>query len=108
MNIDDLMKQASGLQQKMQDMQKELADREVTGEAGAGLVKVTLNGRHEARRVEIDASLKDEPIDVLEDLVAAAVTSAAQRLEESQAEAMKSLTGGLGIPGGFNFPFPGS
>ena len=116
MKIEDLMQQAQGLQEKlqsqMQQMQEELSNLEVVGEAGAGLVKVTLNGRHEAKAVTLDPSLRDEPLDVVEDLIAAAITSAAQKLEQaqadSQADAMKAFTGGLGMPPGFKFPFPGS
>ena len=101
----DLMKQAQQVQERMADLQRELAEAEVTGESGAGLVKVTLNGRHEARRVEIDPSLLSEDKEVLEDLIAAAITDAARRVEKAQQEKMAGLASGLGLPGGFKLPF---
>ena len=73
---------------------------EVTGEAGAGMVKVTLNGRHEARRVHIDPSIAKEDLAVLEDLIAAAINDAVHRAERAQQEKMASLTAGLGLPAG--------
>ena len=103
--IGDLMKQAQQMQEKMQALQLELAQLEVTGEAGAGLVKVTLNGRHEARRVEIDPSLGKEDRDVLEDLIAAAINDAVRRVERAQQEKMAGLTAGLGLPPGVRLPF---
>ena len=101
----DLMKQAQQVQERMADLQRELAEAEVTGEAGAGLVKVTLNGRHEARRVEIDDSLLDEDKQMLEDLIAAAINDASRRVEQAQQEKMSGLASGLGLPAGFKMPF---
>ncbi len=101
----DLMKQAQQMQERMADLQRELAEAEVTGESGAGLVKVTLNGRHEARRVEIDPSLMSEAKEMLEDLIAAAITDAARRVEQAQQEKMAGLTAGLGLPPGVKLPF---
>lgn len=101
----DLMKQAQQMQERMQELQQELAEAEVTGESGAGLVKITLNGRHEARRVEIDPSLLTEDREVLEDLIAAAITDAARRVERAQQEKMAGLASGLGLPAGFKLPF---
>ena len=83
-----------------------MAEREVRGEAGAGLVAVTMNGRHDVRAVHIDPSVLQEDKSVLEDLVAAAVNDAVRRVEEAQAEALKDVAGGLSLPGGFPFPFP--
>jgi nucleoid-associated protein EbfC len=103
--ISDLMKQAQQMQERMQAMQEELAQLEVVGESGAGLVKVTLNGRHEARRVQIDASVAGEEIAVLEDLIAAAINDAVHRAERAQQEKMAGLTAGLGLPAGFKLPF---
>ncbi len=103
--ITDLMKQAQQMQERMQSMQAELAQLEVTGEAGAGMVKVTLNGRHEARRVQIDPSVASEDREVLEDLIAAAINDAVHRAERMQQEKMASLTAGLGLPDGFKLPF---
>ena len=101
----DLMKQAQQMQERMADLQRELAEAEVIGESGAGLVKVTLNGRHEARKVDIDPSLMSEEKEVLEDLIAAAFTDAARRVEQAQQEKMAGLTAGLGLPPGVKLPF---
>jgi DNA-binding YbaB/EbfC family protein len=101
----DLMKQAQQMQERMADLQRELAEAEVTGESGAGLVKVTLNGRHEARKVDIDPSLMSEEREMLEDLIAAAFTDAARRVEQAQQEKMAGLTAGLGLPPGVKLPF---
>lgn len=101
----DLMKQAQQMQERIQDLQRELAEAEVTGESGAGMVKVTLNGRHEARKVDIDPSLLSEDKEMLEDLIAAAITDAARRVERAQQEKMAGLTAGLGLPPGIKLPF---
>ena len=96
-----LMKQA----QRMQKMQEEIAQMEVTGESGAGLVKVTVNGAHSCRRVEIDPSLLEDDKDMLEDLVAAAFNDAVRRADELQKEKMASVTAGMQLPPGFKMPF---
>jgi hypothetical protein len=103
--LTDLMKQAQQMQERMQSLQAELAQLEVTGEAGAGMVKVTLNGRHEARRVQIDPSVAKEDLVVLEDLIAAAINDAVHRVERAQQDKMAGLTAGLGLPAGFKMPF---
>lgn len=103
--LNDLMKQAQQMQERVQALQAELAQMEVVGEAGAGLVKVTLNGRHEARRVQIDPSIASEELAVLEDLIAAAINDAVHRAERLQQEKMAGLTAGLGLPAGFKMPF---
>jgi DNA-binding YbaB/EbfC family protein len=90
--LGNLMKQAQQMQDKMQKMQEEIAQLEVTGESGAGLVKVTINGAHNCRRVEIDPSLLEDDKDMLEDLVAAAFNDAARRIEETQKEKMASVS----------------
>ncbi len=104
--IGNLMKQAQKIQADMQKAQEELAKAEVTGESGGGLVKVTMNGRHEVRRVAIDDSLLgDDDKDMLEDLVAAACNDAAHRIEEMNKEQMSGLTAGLSLPPGMKLPF---
>jgi DNA-binding YbaB/EbfC family protein len=103
--LGDLMKQAQQMQERVQALQAELAHLEVVGEAGAGLVKVTLNGRHEARRVQIDPSIANEELAVLEDLIAAAINDAVHRADRVQQEKMAGLTAGLGLPPGFKMPF---
>lgn len=104
-NIGDLMKQAQQMQEKMQQMQERLANAEVTGESGAGLVRVIMTGRHDVRRVQIDPSLLQEDKDMLEDLLAAAVNDAVRKVEESNREMLSGLTGGMDLPGGFKMPF---
>jgi nucleoid-associated protein EbfC len=96
--LGDLMKQAQAMQERMQQAQQELADLEVHGESGAGLVKVTMTGRHEVRRVAIDPSLMGEDREVLEDLVAAACNDAVRRVETAQKEKMAGMASGLGLP----------
>ena len=95
MDIDKLMKQASKMQEKMQSMQDEAANAEVTGEAGAGLVKVVMTGRHDVRSVTIDPSLLDESKEFLEDLLAAAVNDAVRKVEAKNKDAMGSLAEAL-------------
>lgn len=101
----NIMKQAQAMQDKMQRMQEEIARLEVTGEAGAGLVKVTMTGNHNVRRVSIDDSLMQDDKDMLEDLIAAAINDAARRVEETSKEKMASVTGGMQLPPGFKMPF---
>ncbi|MES9844473.1 MAG: YbaB/EbfC family nucleoid-associated protein [Candidatus Sedimenticola sp. 6PFRAG5] len=103
--LGNMMKQAQKMQAEMQKVQERLAQEEVTGEAGGGLVKVTLNGKHEVRRIEIDDSLMGDDKEMLEDLVAAAVNSAVQRVAEKTQESMSGLTSGMGLPPGFKMPF---
>lgn len=107
--IGDLMKQAQamqeGMQENMRKMQEELLDLEVVGESGAGLVKVTLNGKYEARRVSIDDTLLSEDKEILEDLIAAAINDAARRVEALNAEKMSDMTSGLNLPPGIKLPF---
>ncbi len=100
-----LMKQAQEMQANMQKMQEELASMEVTGEAGGGMVKATMTGRHEIRRISIDDSLMGDDREMLEDLVAAAVNDAVRRVEETMQEKYSGLTSGLNLPGGMNLPF---
>ena len=101
--IGDLMKQAQEMQSKLSEAQAQMAAVEVKGESGAGMVKVTMNCRHEVKRVEIDPTLMSEDKEILEDLLAAACNDAARRVEQTQAEKMAELTGGLNLPFG-NFP----
>lgn len=105
MKMQDVMKQAQALQEQMQKAQEELARTEVTGESGAGLVKVVMTGRHDVRRVAIDDSVLSEGREMVEDLVAAAVNDAVRRVEERNREMMQKMTGGMGLPQGFGMPF---
>lgn len=104
-SITDLMQQAQKMQADMQKAQEELAHAEVQGESGAGLVKVTMTGRHDVKRVSIDDSVFTEDKEVLEDLLAAAVNDAVRKVEAHNREAMSGLTAGLNLPGGLKMPF---
>jgi DNA-binding YbaB/EbfC family protein len=99
------MKQAQEMQANMQKMQAELANAEVTGESGAGLVKITMTGRHDVTKVHIDADLMSEEKSLLEDLLAAAVNDAVRKVEAQNKEKMTDLTGGITMPEGFKMPF---
>ena len=101
----DIMKQAQAMQENLQKAQEEIANLEVNGEAGAGLVKVVMNGRHELKQVQIDPSLFNEDKDMLEDLLAAAVNDAVRRVENISKEKMSGLTAGLNLPAGMKLPF---
>ncbi|WP_426416940.1 YbaB/EbfC family nucleoid-associated protein [Aestuariirhabdus sp. LZHN29] len=101
----NLMKQAQKMQEQMQKAQEELASAEVTGESGAGLVKVVMTGRHDVKRVELDDSLLQEEKDILEDLLAAAVNDAVRKVEKNTQEKMSAVTGGMNLPGGMKMPF---
>lgn len=103
--LGDLMKQAQQMQERVQKLQEEVGKAEVTGESGAGLVKVTMTGRHDVRKVNIDSSLMGEDKDVLEDLIAAAMNDAVRRAEKNQQEKMSELTAGIPLPPGFKLPF---
>ena len=96
----NMMKQAQQMQERMQQAQDEIANMEVTGEAGAGMV-----GNHNVKRVSIDPSLMDDDQEMLEDLVAAATNDAVRRVEETSKERMSEITGGMGLPPGFKMPF---
>ncbi|MCB2387544.1 MULTISPECIES: YbaB/EbfC family nucleoid-associated protein [Thalassolituus] len=101
----NLMKQAQKMQEQLQQAQARLADAEVTGESGAGLVKVTMNGRHDVKRVELDDSIMEEDKEMLEDLLAAAVNDAVRKIEQQNQEQMGKLTAGMGLPAGMKLPF---
>ncbi|TDQ51375.1 YbaB/EbfC family nucleoid-associated protein [Permianibacter aggregans] len=101
----NLMKQAQEMQARMQKAQQEIAQMEVTGEAGAGLVKITMTGKHDVRRVELDDSLMQEDKEMLEDLLAAAVNDAVRKVESTTSAKMNSLTAGMPLPPGFKMPF---
>jgi DNA-binding YbaB/EbfC family protein len=101
-----LMKQAQAMQDNMKKAQDELGNVEVTGESGAGLVKVTMTCKHDVKRVEIDPSLLGEDKDMLEDLVAAAFNAAVRKAEDLSQEKMGKLTAGMpSLPGGMKLPF---
>ena len=100
-----LMKQAQAMQENMKRAQDEIALLEVEGQSGAGLVKVTMTGKHEVKRIVIDPSLLAEDKDMLEDLVAAAFNDSLRRAEELSAAKMGKLTAGMPLPPGMKLPF---
>ncbi|HEX9583181.1 MAG TPA: YbaB/EbfC family nucleoid-associated protein [Gammaproteobacteria bacterium] len=103
--IGNLMRQAQEMQEKMQKAQEEIAGMEVVGEAGGGMVKVTMTGRHDVRRVAIDPALVDDDREMLEDLVAAAVNDAVQRVDAMTREKISGLASGIDLPPGMKLPF---
>lgn len=100
-NLGNLLKQAQQMQTKMQEAQEQLANMLVTGEAGAGLVRVEMNGRHDVKRVHLDPSLMKEEKEILEDLLAAAINDAVRKVEKASREKLNALTAGIQLPPGF-------
>jgi DNA-binding YbaB/EbfC family protein len=103
--IGNLLRQAQQMQETMQKAQAELADIEVTGEAGAGMVKLVLNGRHEAKSIAIEPKLLGEDKDMLEDLVVAAINDAVRKVAARTQEKYSGLMSGLNLPPGMKLPF---
>lgn len=103
--LSNIMKQAQQMQENMQKAQEEIANMEVTGESGAGLVKITMTGRHDVKSVTIDPTLIGDDKDMLEDLIAAAVNDANRRVESMTQEKMSGLTAGMELPAGMKLPF---
>jgi DNA-binding YbaB/EbfC family protein len=101
----DLMKKAQEMQENMKKAQADIANTEVVGESGAGLVKITLLGNHNVRKVSIDESLMEDDKEMLEDLIAAAMNDAVRRVEEVNKSKMSGVTGGMDLPPGFKMPF---
>ena len=104
-NFGNMMKQAQALQANMQKAQAEIASLEVTGESGGGMVKVTMTGKHDVRRVQIEPAVLGEDREMLEDLIAAAVNDAVKKVEQRSAEKMAGLMSGLNLPPGMKLPF---
>tara|TARA_B110000438_G_scaffold102716_1_gene101634 strand:- start:8545 stop:8865 length:321 start_codon:yes stop_codon:yes gene_type:complete len=104
-DLNELMKQAKQMQEQFQKAQEDLANIVVKGEAGAGLITVDMNGRHDLVKVNLNDSLLSEEKEVIEDLLAAAVNDAVRKLEEKNKEAMGGMAGNLKMPEGFKFPF---
>ena len=103
--LGNLMRQAQQMQETMKKAQAELAELEVTGESGGGMVKVVMNGQHEAKRVIIDAKLFTEDKDMLEDLLVAAVNDAARKIAATMQQKYSGLMSGLNLPPGMKLPF---
>jgi DNA-binding YbaB/EbfC family protein len=104
-NFGNMMKQAEALQRNMQKAQEEIARMEVTGESGGGMVKVTMTGKHEVKRVQIEPAVIGEDREMLEDLVAAAINDAVRRVESETQQRMAGMMSGLRLPPGFKMPF---
>src|SRR5437764_14703399 len=103
--IGNLLRQAQQLQEKLKQAQDELARMEITGESGAGMVKVTLTGKHQCRKVEIAPDALKEDKEFVEDLVAAAINDASQKVDAATQEKLAGVGGGLQLPPGMNLPF---
>lgn len=103
--IGNLMKQAQKMQADMEKAQQEMANIEVTGQSGGGMVSVVMTCRHDVKRVSIDDSLLSDDKDMLEDLIAAAVNDAVRQVEKTSSDKMSGMTAGLNLPGGMKLPF---
>jgi len=103
--LGNIMKQAQKMQADMQKAQEELANMEVTGKSGGGLVTVLMTGRHDVKRVSIDDSLMEDDKEMLEDLLAAAVNDAVRQVEEQSQARMSGMTAGMNLPAGMKLPF---
>lgn len=104
-SIGDIMQQAKKVQEQMQKVQEELAQAEVVGESGAGMVKIIMTGRHDVKNVDIDSALLKENKEVLQDLIAAAVNDAVHKVDEFNKQKVATITSGFPIPPDFKMPF---
>ncbi|MEN8217369.1 MAG: YbaB/EbfC family nucleoid-associated protein [Pseudomonadota bacterium] len=103
--IANIMKQAQKMQANYKQAQEELANMEIIGESGGGMIKVVMTGQHDVRRVDIEPALLSEDKEMLEDLVAAAVNDAVRKVERTSQEKLSGLTNGMGLPEGIKLPF---
>jgi DNA-binding YbaB/EbfC family protein len=101
--LGNILKQAQAMQENLKRAQEELAALEITGSAAGGMVRVTVTGRHDVKRVEIDPALLRDDKEVLEDLIAAAMNDAVRKVEQTAQAKMAGITGGMSLPG---MPFP--
>jgi DNA-binding YbaB/EbfC family protein len=104
-NIGNMMKQAQAMQANMQKVQAEVALIEVVGESGGGMVKVTMTGQHNVKRVQLEPAVVSEDREMLEDLIVAATNDAVKKVEARVQEKMASVMGGMQLPPGFKLPF---
>jgi DNA-binding YbaB/EbfC family protein len=100
-----LMQQAQKMQENLKQVQDEIAEAQIQGESGAGLVRITMNGKRQVQKIVIDDSLLNEDRDMLEDLIAAAFNDAINKVSALKQEKMAGLTGGIDLPAGFKLPF---
>ncbi len=101
-DINNLLKQAQKMQSQMQDAQKELSEMMVVGEAGGGLVKVEIMGRHNCKKTHLDDAVLEEAKEVIEDLITAAINNAVEKIERTSREKLDKLTAGIQLPAGFS------
>jgi len=104
-NMNQFVRQAQAMQANLQKAQEQIATLEVTGESGGGMIKVTMTGRHEVKRVQIDPAVAAEDREMLEDLIAAAINDAVHRIESATQEKMSAVMGGMSLPPGVKLPF---
>ena len=104
-NIGNMMKQAQAMQANMQKVQAEIALLEVVGESGGGMVKVTMTGQHNVKRVQLEPAIVTEDREMLEDLIAAATNDAVKKVEAAVQAKMATVMGGMNLPPGFKLPF---
>ena len=105
-NISQIMKQAKAMQEKMAEGQKKIEETEIEGNSGGGAVKVIVDGKHNLKKIKIDPSLVDkEEIEVLEDLIIAAINDANKKIAENMSSQLGSVSGGMGLPPGMKLPF---
>lgn len=97
-NLGNLMKEAQKMQQRMQEAQQQLTELVVTGESGGGMISIKMNGRHDVIEVKVKPTLLDEDVEMLEDLIAAAINDAVRKIEKASKEKISQLTAGLNIP----------
>ena len=102
--INEIMKRAQDMQKKLQDIQKQVAEMEITGQAGGGVIKIIITGQHYAKKVMIDPNFLKEDKSIIEDLIAAAINDATDKIERGLREKMGGLAGGIKMPDGFNLP----
>ena len=103
--LGSLMKQAQQMQEQMQSAQEELSHLEVEGEAGGGMVRLTMTCRHEVRNIQVDDTLLGEDKDMLEDILAAAFNDALRKVEKTTQDKMSGMTSGMNLPAGMKLPF---
>ena len=104
-DLNEIMKQAKRMQEQFQKAQEEQLKTKTEGESGAGLVRITMNGKHDVLNVSLDDSLLGEDKAVIEDLLAAAVNDAVRKIEEKNKDSLSGMAGGMKMPDGFKFPF---
>ena len=105
-NISQIMKQAKEMQEKMAEMQKKIEETEIEGVSGGGAVRVIINGKHTVKKITIDKNIVDrDEVEVLEDLILAAINDATNKISENMSNQMNSISGGLGLPPGMKLPF---